>query len=208
MNLKKLIENSEYFVWLALGDSITEYNHCTEGYDNYLQHFDQLLRDAYSKRKYTIINSAVSGSSLSDDANFAIDKIRRFKPDFVTAMYGMNDSGRGKAGQEQFKSALNKLCMFCRNSQIPLLLLSQNPLDYACGIDCIRRRELLPEYIDIVKQAGEACNIELIDIHAIWSKDVLEQNNNEHFKLLHDGIHPNHKGHEYIFEIIKKQIYY
>ena len=80
MNLKKLIENSEYFVWLALGDSITEYNHCTEGYDNYLQHFDQLLRDAYSRRKYTIINSAVSGSSLSDDANFAIDKIRRFKP--------------------------------------------------------------------------------------------------------------------------------
>ncbi len=207
MNLKKLIENSEYFVWLALGDSITEYNHCTEGYDNYLQHFDKLLRDAYSKRKYTIINSAVSGSSLSDDANFAIDKIRRFKPDFVTAMYGMNDSGRGKAGQGHFRAALHKLCMFCRNSQIPLLLLSQNPLDYTCSMDCIRRRECLSEYIDIVKQTVEACDVELIDIHTIWSQNVLEKSNNEHFKLLHDGIHPNHKGHEYIFEIIKKQIY-
>ena len=64
MNLKKLIEDSEYFVWLALGDSITEYNHCTEGYENYLQHFDTLLRLAYSKRKYTIINTAVGGSAL------------------------------------------------------------------------------------------------------------------------------------------------
>lgn len=130
MNLKKLIESSEYFVWLALGDSITEYNHCTEGYDNYLQHFDKLLRDAYSKRKFTIINSAVGGSALIDDVNFAVDKIRRFKPDFVTAMYGMNDSSRGNAGLEQFKVALNTLCTFCKENRIPLLVISQNPLDY------------------------------------------------------------------------------
>ena len=207
MNLKKLIEDSEYFVWLALGDSITEYNHCTEGYENYLQHFDTLLRLAYSKRKYTIINTAVGGSALSNDADFAIDKIRRFKPDFVTAMFGMNDSGGGKAGQEKFKAGLTRLCMFCKENRIPLLLLTQNPLDYSCGIDCIQRRESLAEYMNIVKQAAESCKVELADIYAIWSKDVLAQNNNEHFKLLHDGIHPNHKGHEYMFEIIKKQIY-
>ncbi len=148
MNLKTLIEDSEYFVWLALGDSITEYNHCTEGYENYLQHFDALLRLAYSKRKYTIINTAVGGSAMSNDADFAIDKIRRFKPDFVTAMFGMNDSGAGKAAQEKFKAELTRLCMFCKDNQVPLLLLTQNPLDYSCGIDCIRRRESLAEYMD------------------------------------------------------------
>jgi hypothetical protein len=86
MNLKELVEGSEYFVWLALGDSITEYNHCTEGYGNYLQHFDAFLASVYSKRKYTIINSGIGGSALRQDAEFAIDKIRRFQPDFVTAM--------------------------------------------------------------------------------------------------------------------------
>ena len=78
MNLKKLIEDSGYFVWLALGDSITEYNHCAEGYENYLQRFDALLRLAYSKRKYAIVNAAVGGGAMSNDADFAIDKIRRF----------------------------------------------------------------------------------------------------------------------------------
>jgi lysophospholipase L1-like esterase len=206
MNLKKLIENSEYFVWLALGDSITEYNHCTEGYENYLQHFDTLLRLAYSKRKYTIINTAVGGSSLSNDVDFAIDKIRRFKPDFVTAMFGMNDSGCGQAGQEKFKSALTRLCIFCKDKRIPLLLLTQNPLDYSCGIDCIQRRENLSEYMHIVRQTAEACGAELVDIYATWFKEVLEQDKNEHFKLLHDGIHPNHKGHKYIYEIIKQEL--
>ena len=61
--------------------------------------------------------------------------------------------------------------------------------------------------MDVVRQTADACGVELVDIHSIWSKDVLEQSNNEHFKLLHDGIHPNHKGHEYMFEIVRKQIY-
>lgn len=207
MDLKRLIENSEYFVWLALGDSITEYNHCTEGYENYLQHFDTLLRLAYSKRKYTIINTAVGGSFLNKDADFAIDKIRRFKPDFVTAMFGMNDSCGGRDGLKKFKTELNKLCAFCKENGIPLLLLTQNPLDYSCNIECIQTRKSLSEYMDAVRQTADVCGVELADIHSIWSKDVLEQSNNEHFKLLHDGIHPNHKGHEYMFEIIKKQIY-
>jgi lysophospholipase L1-like esterase len=208
MNLKTLLENSEHFVWLALGDSITEYNHCTEGYGNYLQHFNMFLRNAHSKRKFTIINSGIGGSALSQDVEFAIDKIRRFQPDFVTAMFGMNDSVGGKTGQEPFQAALAKLCGFCNERRLPLLLLSQNPLDYSCGISCIQVRESLSEYMNIVKQTAEVCEVELVDIYAIWTKEVLEIDNNEHFKLLHDGIHPNHKGHEYIFEIIKRQIYH
>lgn len=207
MNLKKLIEDSEYFVWLALGDSITEYNHCTEGYENYLQRFDALLRLTYSKRKYTIINTAVGGSSLNKNIDFAIDKIRRFAPDFVTAMFGMNDSTGGKAALEKFKAALTRLCIFCKENRTPLLLLTQNPLDYSCNIECIQSRRSLPEYMNIVRQTAEACGIELVDLHSIWYKDVLGKDNNAHLRLLHDGIHPNHKGHEYFFEIIKKQIF-
>lgn len=206
MKIDDMISRNKYTVWLALGDSITEYNHCTEGYPNYLQHFDSCLRLKFGKGKFIIANSAVGGSSLSNDLDFALDKIERFKPDFVTAMYGMNDSANGEKGLEAFKSRLASLCEFIRKRKIAFVLLTQNPLDFGCNIINIQTRKAYPGYEKAIIDIAEAEGAETVDIHSIWKKEILDVNPNEHLKLLHDGIHPNHKGHEYFFNIMKRKM--
>ena len=51
MNIIDLISENEYSVILCLGDSITEANHCSEGYPGYVALLDNALRVACGKRK-------------------------------------------------------------------------------------------------------------------------------------------------------------
>lgn len=206
MKIEKLIAENKYTVWLALGDSISEYNHCTEGYPNYLQLFDNRLRVKYGKGKFIIVNAAVGGSSLINDLDFVMDKIERFSPDFVTSMYGMNDSGRGSEKLDVFKSKLDLLCSFLGKKKIPSVILTQNPIDFGCKIPCIQSRQDFPLYEKAVIETADKNGMESIDVYSIWKKEVLDVNPNEHFKLLHDGIHPNHKGHEYFFKIMSEKL--
>lgn len=203
MHLDELIATRPYTVWLALGDSITEYNHCTEGYPNYLQHFETWLRLRFGKRKFLIVNAAVSGSSLRNDLDFALDKVARFRPDFVTAMYGMNDSHAGVAGLARFGQRWDALGEALRASRTPLVLLTQNPIDYGCRIACIETRPDYPQYAAAVVAAAARNDVAVVDSYGVWQQEVLAANPNEHFKLMHDGIHPNHKGHEYFFRIMR-----
>lgn len=206
MKIDDVISKRKYAVWLALGDSITEYNHCTEGYPNYLQHFDNHLRLKFGTRRFMIANTAVGGSSLSGDLGFALDMIERFTPDLVTAMYGMNDSVNGEKGLGDFTVNLNSLCSLLLKRNIPAIILTQNPIDFGCVIPCIQSRKRFPLYEKVILETTKEAGIECIDIYSAWKQEVLDVNPNEHFKLLHDGIHPNHKGHEYIFNIMKRSM--
>lgn len=206
MRIDTLIAEKEYLVWLALGDSITEYNHCTEGYPNCLQHFDNSLKSRFGKDRFVIVNAAVGGRSLTDDLGFAMDKIDRFKPEFVTVMYGMNDTNNGEQGLAAFKDRLKSLCNYAREKGVVMLLLTQNPLDFGCDIPPLRTRRTFPLYEKAIVAVAAEQNIEVIDIYSIWKKEVLDVDPNEHFKLLHDVVHPNHKGHEYIYSIMKKAL--
>lgn len=206
MKIDNLIAENKYTVWLALGDSISEYNHCTEGYENYLQHFDNHLRAKFGKRKFIIVNAAVCGSRLLNDLGFAMDKIERFRPDFVTSMYGMNDSTCGSKELEAFKSKLDLLCTFLNKKKIPSVLFTQNPIDFGCNIPSIQSRQDYPLYEKAVIESADRNGVDSIDVYSVWKKEILDVNPNEHFKLLHDGIHPNHKGHEYFFKIMKNKL--
>ena len=206
MKIDELISIRKYTVWLALGDSITEYNHCTEGYPNYLQHFESHLRLKFGTAKFMIANAAVGGSNLTEGLDFALDKIERFTPDFVTVMCGMNDSAKGEKGLQDFTDNLNSLCSFLVKMEIPSVILTQNPLDFGCDISCIQSRKSYPLYAEAITQTAKETGIECLDIYSVWKKEILDVSRNEHFKLLHDGIHPNHKGHEYIFNIMKRSL--
>lgn len=84
MNLKKLILEREYTVILALGDSITEANHCSEGHPGYAAGLDETLRLACGKNRYLLINAAIGGSRLSESVPFLSSLINRFSPDVTT----------------------------------------------------------------------------------------------------------------------------
>lgn len=206
MNLNNLIANNEYTVILCLGDSITEANHCSEGYPGYVALLDNELRLIHSRRKFLLVNAGIGGTRASESVAFISKLTARIAPQFCTLMYGMNDCNAGLDGLPIFAEALMSIVNTLCRMNTETTLLTQNPLDYSCDIRCIMQRQALPAYMDTVRDCAAKTGSGLIDIHSAWTKNVLERDNNEHFKLLHDGIHPNQHGHRFIFEQIKKHI--
>lgn len=206
MNIIDLIKANDYSVILCLGDSITEANHCSEGHPGYIALLDEALRLACEKKNYVLINAGIGGTRVSNYADFLSKLVKRFKPQLTTFMYGMNDCAAGMDGLDKFSKSVENIIRTVREQDSELVLLSQNPIDYDCKIETIQRRYCLPDYMTAIRNIASNHNVEIVDINAIWQRDILDLNNNEHFKLMHDGIHPNQHGHEFIFEQIKKQL--
>ena len=206
MNLNKIIAQRDYTVILTLGDSITEANHCTEGCPGYVALLDDYLRLKHGKTKYALINAGIGGSLISDSDKFLKHIVTRLRPDAVTLMYGMNDAVNDLKGLAAFTSALNTVAVAILSHTPHLAMLTNNPLDYGCDIETIQKRRQLPEYMDAVRECAGKLNACLTDVDTAWRRDILNKSPNEHFKLMHDGIHPNHHGHHYIFDLFRKQL--
>ena len=206
MNLNNLIEKNEYTVILCLGDSITEANHCSEGHPGYVALLDETLRLTHGRSRFLVINAGVGGRRLSGSVPLLQGLVERFRPAVTTVMFGMNDCANGAEGKGKFTSDLMELLDFLRIRDSAAVLLTQNPIDYRCDIDAIRRRPALSAYMDEVRACARRTGTDLVDVNAAWQREVLDVSNNEHFKLLHDAIHPNQHGHRFIFKQIEKTL--
>ncbi len=204
MDISRMAGDGEHTLILALGDSISEANHCTEGHPNYLELLDAHLRLAFGKRKYAILNVAVGGAKASESLDYVRLILSKASPAIATVMYGMNDSVEGEAGLDKFSSALSSIIELLRSKGAAPLLLTQNPIDYACGIEMIQVRKALPAYMERIRECSRKMAAGLVDVEGPWRRDVLSVSNNEHFKMMHDGIHPNQHGHRFIFERLKE----
>jgi len=204
MDFMRKLGGGAHTLILAFGDSITESNHCTEGYPNYLELLDAHLRLAFGKRRFAILNAAVGGDKASESVAYVKAILEKVRPDVATVMYGMNDSTNGETGLDSFSSAMDEIVALIRAKGAEPLLLTQNPIDYSCDISCIQTRKALPAYAERVRACAKGQGACLVDIDAAWRKDVLSVSNNEHFKMMHDGIHPNQHGHRYFFERLKE----
>ncbi len=203
---KPFSSDKKYAVWLVLGDSITEFNHCSEGYENYILHMRNYLRLKYGCGKFVTVDSAVSGRRLTDEVELLDEKLQRFTPDICTVMFGMNDSSAGEAGLKKFTDALNKAIDIFEKNNVPVIFLTQNPIDFTCQIVCIQNRKAYPQYVAKIVQVCKKRKVACLDIYSTWEEEILKKDPNEHFKLLHDGIHPNHKGHEFFFKVISEKM--
>lgn len=206
MNIIDLIKKNDYSVILCLGDSITEANHCTEGHLGYVSLLDEALRLACGKKTYVLINAGIGGAQVSNSVEFLFKLVKRFKPQLTTFMYGMNDCVAGMNGLDEFSKSIETMIKNVRKQGSEFVLFSQNPIDYDCKIETIQKRHYLPDYMMVVRDNALKFGVKLVDINAIWQLEILDLNNNEHFKLMHDGIHPNQHGHRFIFEQIEKQL--
>jgi len=201
-----MVKNNDYSVILCVGDSITEANHCSEGHPGYVALFDEALRLACTRNKFVVINAGIGGAKARQSVDFVSGLVKRFKPSLTTVMYGMNDCAAGMEQLDEFFQAITAMVNVIRENDSEVVLLTQNPLDYACNIKTIQRRPCLPGYMDAVRNCAKELNVELVDINAAWQHDILDSDNNEHYKLMHDGAHPNQHGHRFMFEQIKQQL--
>lgn len=131
MSINDLIKNNEYTVILCLGDSLTEANHCIEGYPGYVVLRDEALRLVYGRGKFLVINAGIGGRKICDSIPFLKDLINRFKPAITTVMFGMNDCVKGLDGLDLFTSSVHELLDFLHSNNSSVILLTRNPITAA-----------------------------------------------------------------------------
>lgn len=200
----KVLERDGFLIWLFLGDSITEANHCSEGYPGYVSHIETRLTSLRGKRKFAVVNAAAGGSCLTTEFERQEMLVDRLNPNFVTAMFGMNDCVRGAETAGEFERAIARLSKACAAKSAELVWLTQNPIDFNCPLPPISSRTAHPLFQKAALSTCASIGIPSFDIYGEWEREVLAKSGNEHFKMLHDAIHPNHKGHEFIFQILSK----
>ena len=183
------------WTWVFYGDSITKAAKHTWGWRGFPDIFEERVRHELGFGFDIVINAGNSGQTsehLVDPVQY--DRlVRHPRPQVVLVMIGMNDMVRNTA--EKFHANLRTLADRIRaDGAIPVLQTSNTikqifpPQDeYHTGY--IVRYELMPQFMEIVRQAAREKDVILIDHNAYWQKHaVLDE-------WLGETIHPGALGH-------------
>jgi|SRR3989344_1772791 len=150
-------------------------------------------------------NLGVSGDNINNLLQRFEVEAKAREPKLIIISIGTNDSqylnkkGNYQVSPKDFETNLKKLINLSKKFTNNIILLTPSNVDETKTkpIPWNKQKyydnENLKLFRDIIKQFCEKSNISVIDM-----LDLL--NNNEFY----DGLHPNSKGHQKIFEVVKK----
>jgi len=159
-----------------------------------------------------VYNVGVSGDKSTDVLNrFEFETKARMKEEeeavFIFAV-GMNDSqflrneNCFRTRPEEFRRNIKKLIVLARKFSDKIYFLGLTPVDEKIttpipwNINKTYKNEYVKKFNNIIKSV---CKREKINFIEMFDK-FMKMNYQE---LLEDGLHPNSKGHQIIFEVVK-----
>ena len=200
------------YVWLALGDSITEKNQRTE------KNYHVLVKEALGNVE--VINAGEGGTGFRHHHKTRppfykrIDRYKDYPIDFITILGGVNDlmldDGRvgecGDTGDDTYMGCLDILVKKIRSyfPNIPLAFISTVPQEGfrpGSGDD-------LEKFIKEEEKYAKEHGIPFLDIYHDSPLKPWEKENNKAFFYScpeipdGDGLHPNTEGHKIMAEKI------
>lgn len=190
------------WTWLFYGDSITHGAAHTRGFRAFPEIFAERLRWEMRFLYDVVINTGISGQTtvqLLDEKRYDW-RVRRFKPDVVFILIGINDIVKLK-NSSAFNENLLKLVRTVRDDgAIPVLQTYGNILHVPENDNYMLRYEKLPEYNQIIRQIAALESTILVDHEKHWNANVPDEKS---LKLyLGEAIHPGGKGHLEMAKVI------
>ena len=187
-------ENSQPWIWLFFGDSITHGAAHTRGFRSFPEIFAERIRWELRLFKDLIINSGISGRScidlLNDDYNHLV---RRHQPQVVFVLIGINDILRYN-DSGLFRQYLTELvCRLRAGKSIPVMQTCTPILKIEEHERSMERYNKLPLYNEIIREIAEQQSTILVDHSVHWQKIASDENLLK--RLLDDDIHPGGAGH-------------
>jgi len=198
---------------VALGDSITNGIRPgdVEEEDTY-RHLLQIDLQKMTKYNTEVINAGVNGDITTTAIQRLDNDVLRYKPDYVTIMFGVNDAGYYRPNTDSmadtprvtandFRNNLEIIVKALRKAESSPMLVTPIPMNNSYAHKDFPAyiknglNYLVNEYSDIIRDISLKEDIPLIDINKIFNDDP----NTE--KLIPDGIHPNKCGHRFIADI-------
>lgn len=193
---------------VVLGDSIVygRIDTLMGGWVNRLR----LWLDKKNPTAYAVFNLGIGGETttrLLERCEFE-SKIRN--PDLIFIMVGINDSrrinninGENQTPLHVFRENLARIFKITKNIA-RTIYITMFPVDEkrACPYKTYYyRMDDLEEYVNVAKEVAKEEGIKVIDLFEYVINNIQNYEN-----LLADGLHPNEKGHELIFNVIKQYI--
>ncbi len=165
---------------------------------------------------YPVYNLGVSGDNTEDLLKrFETEckaRLSEEKSVIIIFAIGINDSqflhneNRLRIPPEKFKENIKKLINLSKKFTTKIIFVGLTPVDETKTIPLpwntnkSYRNENVEKYNKIIRLICKKSNIYFIEIFERWVKINYKD-------LLEDGLHPNSKGHEKIFETVKSFLF-
>lgn len=191
------LQNGEAATVVFLGDSTTELNSTTDGQPNHVGLLETWLDGLYPGL-VTVINAGVSGNNIVQMWKRLYKDVLVNKPDLIIVASGINDyGGTYSITLQEFKDNYNMIIKeMLSQTECDVIIRTPNPV-----IDPTFNTGMEP-FVDAAKAIHYKYNVGLFDLYAKMSQDITDGTIVQ-ADLMHDTIHPNAAGHQYIYELFK-----
>jgi len=207
-----------------LGDSVTQ--GCFEVYESgkaidtvfenknaYSTRINEILHMMFPKAHVNVVNCGISGDNAPNGLSRLDRDILPFKPDLVIVSYGLNDSGKGIEGLENYVNALDGIFKRITESGAECIFMTTNAMNtnISCHITNERFRAIaegtmktqnsgvLERYFEAAKETAIANGVKVCDCYAKW-KAMIDAGVNITELLANKINHPIREFH-YLFAI-------
>ena len=169
--------------------------------NGYVYIFSNLLLAKHPDVQVNIVNAGVSGNTVIDLKSRWEDDVLSIGPDWVSILIGINDIHRHLSGQpgldpESYYRNYREILELTRErlSHVRFILMAPFYISRATVGDSFRRRvlELLPAYIDRVRQLSREFNAVFIDLHAMFQQLLKYRDPTVYAP---EAVHPTPAGH-------------
>jgi lysophospholipase L1-like esterase len=181
--------------WLFTGDSITHGALWTAGWRSFPEIFAERVRWEKRRMSDIVVNTGISGNKVTDILGAYDWRVRRFKPDVVLILIGMNDCSAVKDPAEFGKNLAKLVADVRADGGIPVL---QTPNTVAPG----SRDKALPPFNEQIRKVAKEQDVILVDHYAFWESSAV--NTRPPAKWLGNSIHPSGEGHRQMAVLIFK----
>ena len=204
-DLQKIAEHvskktKDPWTWVFYGDSITHGAAHTDGWRSFPEIFHERVRWEYHLSNDTVINSGTSGNSTVDllDKEQYQRRIKRYTPQVVFVLIGMNDTVRAKVKDPAvFRTNLEELVKRLQADKAIVVLQTSNTvnvrLEWGEKHNYVQRFKALPTYNNIIRETAAKYSTILVDHDAHWRKNAADYQTLKSW--LGEYIHPGAKGH-------------
>jgi lysophospholipase L1-like esterase len=182
--------------YVAIGDSLTV-GRGDEGRDGRPIGWVQRLADILSVRttvRCSLTNLAVDGATVHEVLSKQLPAVVARKPGLVSVTVGLNDSRHRDFDELSFKADLGQLFESLAATQATLLTCTLPDLTMVMSLSQELReiaRERMRQASDIIREQAESYGAVCLDV---WSLPGVTDPD----LYGPDGLHPNHKGHQFI----------
>ncbi len=176
----------------------------------YVKLFSDLMTTRYPELTLDIINRGIGGDSIDNLQSRWYDDVINQNPDFLSVKVGINDLHKHINNPDykyltvdEFKKIYARLLSLTREKhpECKILLISpfyisRDDLEYSFRKKVL---DVLPEYINAVKELSSEFNTDFIDLHEVFQNQLKYQHPDIYCL---EPVHPNETGHLLMAETV------